>query len=64
MKEIINNYKPEIQYLKNELIKKEMILKVKKQLTKKNLLKTKEEKDTLIYLLLYLKCILIIVQKN
>ena len=32
MKEIINKYKQEIQYLKNELIKK-IILKVKKELT-------------------------------
>ena len=41
-----------------------MILKVKKELTKQSLLKTKKEKDTLIYLLPNLKCILIIVQKN
>ena len=37
---------------------------VKLKLTKQNLLKIKKEKDTLIYLLLYLKYILIIVQKN
>ena len=45
-------------------VKKEMILKVKKELTKQNLLYIKKEKDMLIYLLFYLKCILIIVQKN
>ena len=59
MKEIINKYKQEVQYLKNELIKK-----VKKELTKQNLLKIKKEKNTLIYLLLYLKYILIIIRKN
>ena len=37
---------------------------VKLKLAKQNLLKIKKEKDTLIYLLLYLKYILIIVQKN
>ena len=37
---------------------------VKVKLAKQNLLKIKKEKDTLIYLLLYLKYILIIVQKN
>ena len=37
---------------------------VKLKLVKQNLLKIKKEKDTLIYLLLYLKYILIIVQKN
>ena len=37
---------------------------VKLKLLKQNLLKIKKEKDTLIYLLLYLKYILIIVQKN
>ena len=37
---------------------------VKLNLAKQNLLKIKKEKDTLIYLLLYLKYILIIVQKN
>ena len=35
---------------------------VKLKLVKQNLLKIKKEKDTLIYLLLYLKYILIIVQ--
>ena len=45
-------------------VKKEMILKVKKELTKQNLLKIKKEKDMLIYLLFYPKYILIIVQKN
>ena len=64
MKEIINKYKQEVQYLKNELTKKEIILKVKKELTKQNLLKIKKKRGTLIYLLLYLKYILIIVQKN
>ena len=65
MKEIINNYKQEVQNLKIELTKKkEIILNVKKELTKQNLLKIKKEKGTLIYLLLYLKYILIIVQKN
>ena len=34
------------------------------KLAKQNLLKIKKEKDTLIYLLLYLKYILIIVQKK
>ena len=37
---------------------------VKLKLAQQNLLKIKKEKDTLIYLLLYLKYILIIVQKN
>ena len=37
---------------------------VKLTLAKQNLLKTKKEKDMSIYLLLYLKYILIIVQKN
>ena len=37
---------------------------VKLKLAKQNLLKIKKEKDMLIYLLLYLKYILIIVQKN
>ena len=37
---------------------------VKLKLAKQNLLKIKKEKDTLIYLLLYLKYLLIIVQKN
>ena len=37
---------------------------VKLKLTKQNLLKIKKEKDMSIYLLLYLKYILIIVQKN
>ena len=37
---------------------------VKLKLAKQNLLKIKTEKDTLIYLLHYLKYILIIVQKN
>ena len=37
---------------------------VKLKLAKQNLLKIKKEKDALIYLLLYLKYILIIVQKN
>ena len=37
---------------------------VKLKLAKQNLLKIKKEKDTLIYLLLYLKYILIIIQKN
>ena len=37
---------------------------VKLKLAKQNLLKTKKEKDMSIYLLLYLKYILIIVQKN
>ena len=37
---------------------------VKLKLAKQNLLKTKKEKDTSIYLLLYLKYILILVQKN
>ena len=34
------------------------------ELTKQNLLKIKKEKDMSVYLLLYLKYILIIVQKN
>ena len=37
---------------------------VKLKLAKQNLLKIKKQKDMLIYLLLYLKHILIIVQKN
>ena len=37
---------------------------VKLKLAKQNLLKIKKEKDMSIYLLLYLKYILIIVQKN
>ena len=37
---------------------------VKLKLAKQNLLKTKKEKDMSIYLLLYLKYILMIVQKN
>ena len=37
---------------------------VKLKLAKKNILKIKKEKDMSIYLLLYLKYILIIVQKN
>ena len=37
---------------------------VKLKLAKQNLLKTKKEKDMSIYRLLYLKYILIIVQKN
>ena len=37
---------------------------VKSKLAKQNLLKIKKEKDMSIYLLLYLKYILIIVQKN
>ena len=37
---------------------------VKLKLAKQNLLKIKQEKDMSIYLLLYLKYILIIVQKN
>ena len=37
---------------------------VKLKLAKQNLLKIRKEKDTLIYLLHYLKYILIIVQKN
>ena len=37
---------------------------VKLKLAKQNLLNIKKEKDTSIYLLLYLKYILIIVQKN
>ena len=37
---------------------------VKLKLAKQNLLKIKKEKDTLIYLSLYLKYILIIVQNN
>ena len=37
---------------------------VKLKLAKQNLLKIKKEKDTSIYLLLYLKYMLIIVQKN
>ena len=43
-----------------------MVLKeiVKLKLAKQNLLKIKKEKDMSIYLLLYLKYILIIVQKN
>ena len=45
-------------------VKEKIILKVKKELTKQNLLKIKKEKDMLIYLLFYLKYILIIVQKN
>ena len=40
------------------------ILKVKLKLAKQNLLKIKKEKDMLIYLLFYLKHILIIIQKN
>ena len=44
----------------------EMVIKnqVKLKLVKQNLLKIKTEKDMSIYLLLYLKYILIIVQKN
>ena len=45
----------------------EMIIEktqVKLKLAKQNLLKIKKEKDMSIYLLLYLKYILIIVQKN
>ena len=37
---------------------------VKLKLAKQNLLKIKKEKDMSVYLLLYLKYILIIVQKN
>ena len=37
---------------------------VKVKLAKQNLLRTKREKDTSVYLLLYLKYILMIVQKN
>ena len=43
---------------------KVLINMVKIKLAKKNLLKIKKEKDMSIYLLLYLKYILIIVQKN
>ena len=49
------------------LINMVMIIEKKQvnlKLAKQNLLKIKEEKETLIYLLLYLKYILIIVQKN
>ena len=53
--EILNNYKQEVQYLKNELKK---ILQVEKELTKQNLLTIKGKRH-LNYLLLYLKCILI-----
>ena len=44
----------------------EMVIKnqVKLKLAKQNLLKIKKEKDMSIYLLLYLKYILTIVQKN
>ena len=39
-------------------------IKTELELTKQNLLKIKKEKDMSIYLLLYLKYIRIIVQKN
>ena len=39
-------------------------IKVRLELAKQNLLKIKKEKDMSIYLLLYLKYILIIVQRN
>ena len=61
MKEIINNYKQEIQYLKNQLIKKRNDSKSKNRTDQAKSFKDQNEKDSLIYLLLYLKCILIIV---
>ena len=55
-----------IKILKLYIILKVLIEKnqVKLKLAKQNLLKIKKEKDMSIYLLLYLKYILIIIQKN
>ena len=53
-----------IKILKIYMILKVLIEMVKLKLAKQNLLKIKKEKDMSIYLLLYLKYILIIVQKN
>ena len=53
-----------IKILELYIILKVLINMVKLKLAKQNLLKIKKEKDMSIYLLLYLKYIQIIVQKN
>ena len=53
-----------IKILKIYMILMVLIEMVKLKLAKENRLKVKKEKDMSIYLLLYLKYILIIVQKN